>query len=105
MHLVNTVSAFNEPIPFFNAEIGVIYELYTPQNPVEVQILRTGDLHRWLDQILTPAGRLALSFTDGTQKDLLQEVSKMVRILFLRISLFKQSINIFLLFSLLPTWK
>lgn len=44
MHLVNTISAKNEPVPFFNAELGTIFELYTPQNPVEMQIIQSGNV-------------------------------------------------------------
>lgn len=44
LHKVNTLSANNEPVPFFNAEIGVIFELYTQRNPIEMQTIRTGDV-------------------------------------------------------------
>lgn len=44
MHMVNTFSAMNEPVPFFNAHVGVIFELYTLRNPVEMQVLHTGNV-------------------------------------------------------------
>lgn len=44
LHLVNVISALNEPQPRFNVEIGVIFELYTPDNPNDAQILRPDDL-------------------------------------------------------------
>lgn len=44
LHLVNVISALNEPQPRFNVEIGVIFELYTRDNPHDAQILRVGDV-------------------------------------------------------------
>lgn len=44
LHLVNVISALNEPQPRFNVEIGVIFELYTKDNPHDAQILRPDDL-------------------------------------------------------------
>lgn len=44
LHLVNVVSALNEPQPMFNPELGVIFELYTYRNPHRPQILRPDDV-------------------------------------------------------------
>lgn len=44
LHLVNVISALNEPQPRFNVEIGVIFELYTRDNPDDPQILVPDDL-------------------------------------------------------------
>jgi len=44
LHLVNVISALNEPQPRFNVEVGVIFELYTRHNPHDAQILRPDDL-------------------------------------------------------------
>lgn len=44
LHLINVISALNEPQPRFNVEIGVIFELYTRDNPDDPQILRPNDL-------------------------------------------------------------
>lgn len=46
LHLVHTRSAMTEPVPFFNADDGVLFELYTPENPREAQLLTIGDLER-----------------------------------------------------------
>lgn len=55
MYLVNTVSANTEPVPFFNAEIGVVFELYTPRNPVEMHIIRTGDVESLAGSYFDPS--------------------------------------------------
>lgn len=44
LHMVNTFSAMTEPVPLFNAEIGVIFELYTLRNPTEMHQLQTGNV-------------------------------------------------------------
>jgi len=44
LHLVNVYSALNEPQPRFNVDSGVIFELYTLNNPHDPQYLRIDDI-------------------------------------------------------------
>lgn len=44
LHLVNVISALNEPQPMFHVESGVIFELYTKNNPHHPHILRSDDV-------------------------------------------------------------
>lgn len=55
LHLVNVQSALNEPQPFFNVQLGVIFELYTPQNPRDVEILRTNDVTSLANSYFDPS--------------------------------------------------
>lgn len=69
MHLVHTRSAMTEPVPFFNADIGVLFELYTPQNPREAQLLTVGDVQALLATNFDPRRRTRIGVhgwnTDG----------------------------------------
>lgn len=75
---VNVDDAMSQVIPFFNVERGVVFELYTPSNPEEPDILVLNDvisinrshfdpnmptrlvIHGWLSR-----GTLTSQFTDG----------------------------------------
>lgn len=55
LHLVNVISALNEPQPRFNVEFGVIFELYTRNNPHDPQILRPDDLASLASSYFNPS--------------------------------------------------
>lgn len=44
LYLINVQSAMIEPQPFFNVQTGVLFELYTLQNPRNAQFLRINDV-------------------------------------------------------------
>lgn len=77
MRMVNTFSAMHDPVPFFNAEIGVIFELYTPENPLEAQYLTVGDLPALLASNFNPGRRTRIGVhgwnTDGSLTGRFQE--------------------------------
>lgn len=70
MRMVHSFFAMNEPVPFFNANISVIFELYTPENPRVAQILTVDDLPSLLASNFNPRRRTRIGVhgwnTDGS---------------------------------------
>lgn len=55
LYLINVRSAMIEPQPFFNVQTGVLFELYTPQNPTNAQFLRINDVELLANSYFDPS--------------------------------------------------